>query len=57
MRATARKVLAPQCCQVIDLTEQPFFQAIFDLEAPAMHRGRAALLGDAAFVHQVDNQL
>lgn len=50
MRAGARKALAPQCVQVIDLTEQPFFQAIFDLESPLMHVGRAAILGDAAFV-------
>src|SRR5205085_172368 len=36
MRATARKVLAPQCVQVVELTAQPFFQAIFDLESPSM---------------------
>ena len=50
MRATARKVLAPQCVQVIELTAQPFFQAIFDLESPRMMHRHAALLGDAAFV-------
>jgi 2-polyprenyl-6-methoxyphenol hydroxylase-like FAD-dependent oxidoreductase len=50
MRATARLALAPQCVQVIDLTAQPFFQAIFDLEVPCMAKGRAAVLGDAAFV-------
>jgi 2-polyprenyl-6-methoxyphenol hydroxylase-like FAD-dependent oxidoreductase len=50
MRTTARGVLAPQCVEVIDLTAQPFFQAIFDLESPSLVRGRAALLGDAAFV-------
>ena len=50
MRATARLALAPQCVQVIDLTAQPFFQAIFDLEVPCMVKGRAAILGDAAFV-------
>ena len=50
MRATARKALAPQCVRVIELTEQPFFQAIFDLEVPRMAQGRAAILGDAAFV-------
>jgi len=50
MRATARKAIAPQCVQVIERTEQPFFQAIFDLESPRMFVGRAALLGDAAFV-------
>lgn len=50
MRASARSALAPQCAQVIELTAQPFFQAIFDLEVPSMVRGRAAILGDAAFV-------
>jgi len=50
MRATAQYSLAPQCVRVIDLTEQPFFQAIFDLEVPRMAQGRAAILGDAAFV-------
>ncbi len=50
MRATARQVLAPQCVQVIELTAQPFFQAIFDLKSPRMMHRHAALLGDAAFV-------
>jgi len=34
----------------VELTEQVFFQAIFDLESPRMALGRVALLGDAAFV-------
>jgi 2-polyprenyl-6-methoxyphenol hydroxylase-like FAD-dependent oxidoreductase len=50
MRATARHALAPQCVRVIELTEQPFFQAIFDLEVPRMVHAHAAILGDAAFV-------
>jgi 2-polyprenyl-6-methoxyphenol hydroxylase-like FAD-dependent oxidoreductase len=50
MLTTARRVLAPQCVQVIELTTQPFFQAIFDLESPRLVQGRAAILGDAAFV-------
>jgi 2-polyprenyl-6-methoxyphenol hydroxylase-like FAD-dependent oxidoreductase len=50
MRATARRVIASQCVEVIDLTAQPFFQAIFDLESPRMMHGHAAILGDAAFV-------
>ncbi len=50
MLATARQALAPQCVKVLELTAQPFFQAIFDLETPRMYRGRAVLLGDAAFV-------
>jgi len=50
MRATARRVIAPQCVQVIDFTAQPFFQAIFDLESPRLYVKHAAILGDAAFV-------
>lgn len=50
MLATARTALAPQCVTILEIAKQPFFQAIFDLEAPRMYRGRAALLGDAAFV-------
>jgi 2-polyprenyl-6-methoxyphenol hydroxylase-like FAD-dependent oxidoreductase len=50
MLTTARRVLAPQCVQVIEFTAQPFFQAIFDLESPRLVQGRAAILGDAAFV-------
>jgi 2-polyprenyl-6-methoxyphenol hydroxylase-like FAD-dependent oxidoreductase len=34
---------------LIDVS-QPFFQAIFDIESPRLTVGRAALLGDAAFV-------
>jgi 2-polyprenyl-6-methoxyphenol hydroxylase-like FAD-dependent oxidoreductase len=50
MIATARESLAPQCVRVIELTAQPFFQAIVDLDSPRIAVGRAALLGDAAFV-------
>jgi 2-polyprenyl-6-methoxyphenol hydroxylase-like FAD-dependent oxidoreductase len=50
MRVLARRALAPQCVQVIELTEKPFFQAIFDLESPRMYVKHAAVLGDAAFV-------
>lgn len=50
MRATARTALSPQCVTILDIAEQPFFQAIFDLEVPRMAVGRVALLGDAAFV-------
>lgn len=50
MLALSHTRLAPQCVRIIELTEQPFFQAIFDLEAPRMFHKRAALLGDAAFV-------
>lgn len=50
MLSTARTALAPQCVTILEIAKQPFFQAIFDLETPRMYRGRAALLGDAAFV-------
>ncbi len=50
MIATSRRALAPQCVTVIELTEQPFFQAIFDLDSPRLYAKRAAILGDAAFV-------
>ena len=50
IRAVARNVLAPQIAEVMELTPQLFFQAIYDLEVPRMSQGRVALLGDAAFV-------
>ncbi|MBC7781501.1 MAG: FAD-dependent oxidoreductase [Proteobacteria bacterium] len=50
IKATAHDVLAPQIASVIELTTQPFFQAIYDLESPRVAGGRVALLGDAAFV-------
>jgi 2-polyprenyl-6-methoxyphenol hydroxylase-like FAD-dependent oxidoreductase len=42
--------LAPQYAEVVAKTRQPFFQAIFDLESPAIAFDRVALMGDAAFV-------
>ena len=50
MRTLAHGVYAPQIAQLSDITRQPFFQAIFDLESPRVYSGRVALLGDAAFV-------
>jgi 2-polyprenyl-6-methoxyphenol hydroxylase-like FAD-dependent oxidoreductase len=50
MRAHAEEVLAPQFREVVSLTEQPFLQPIYDLEAMQMAFGRVALVGDAAFV-------
>ena len=49
-RQAARDVLAPQFAEVVQKTENLFFQPIFDLESPQMAFGRIALLGDAAFV-------
>ena len=50
MRADARALLAPQIATLVEITEQPFFQAIFDLESLHTVAGRIALVGDAAFV-------
>ncbi|WP_237478325.1 FAD-dependent monooxygenase [Lichenibacterium dinghuense] len=50
MRRHADAVFAPQFRTLIRLTEQPFLQPIYDLEAPRMAEGRVALVGDAAFV-------
>lgn len=50
MRADARALLAPQLAEVIERTEAPFLQPIYDLESARMAFGRVATLGDAAFV-------
>jgi 2-polyprenyl-6-methoxyphenol hydroxylase-like FAD-dependent oxidoreductase len=50
MRNEAETVLAPQFAELVRLTEQPFLQPIYDLEATRMAFGRIALVGDAAFV-------
>jgi 2-polyprenyl-6-methoxyphenol hydroxylase-like FAD-dependent oxidoreductase len=50
MRAHAEEALAPQFREVVRLTEQPFLQPIYDLEATRMAFGQVALVGDAAFV-------
>ena len=50
MRADAGRSLAPAFARVAAATKLPFLQPIYDLEAPAIALGRAALLGDAAFV-------
>jgi len=50
LRQDAERLLAPQFAEVVARTEQPFIQAIFDLESQHMARGRVVLLGDAPFV-------
>ncbi len=50
VRRAADELLSPQFAEVVRHTRLPFFQAIFDLESPCMVFGRAALLGDAAYV-------
>lgn len=50
MRTAARRLLAPQFVEIVELASQPLLQPIYDLEAPHMAYGRIALIGDAAFV-------
>ena len=50
MRHAAAELLAPQFAEIVRLTQQPFFQPIYDLECQQLVFGRVALTGDAAFV-------
>ena len=50
MQHQARQLFAPQIAQLVEMAQQKFFQAIFDMESPSVVSGRVALLGDAAFV-------
>ncbi|MES2713961.1 MAG: FAD-dependent monooxygenase [Pseudomonadota bacterium] len=50
MRAAAESDLCPQFREVIRQTERPFFQPIYDVDSRSLVRGRAVLVGDAAFV-------
>jgi 2-polyprenyl-6-methoxyphenol hydroxylase-like FAD-dependent oxidoreductase len=50
MRAAAEALVAPCFLEVVGLVEQPFIQAIYDLESPGLVFGRVVLIGDAAFV-------
>ncbi len=50
MRAAAAELVAPYFLEVVRLVEQPFIQAIYDLESPRLVFDRVALIGDAAFV-------
>jgi 2-polyprenyl-6-methoxyphenol hydroxylase-like FAD-dependent oxidoreductase len=50
MRDAAERLLPPPFRAALALIEQPFLQPIYDLESPALAFGRAALVGDAAFV-------
>jgi 2-polyprenyl-6-methoxyphenol hydroxylase-like FAD-dependent oxidoreductase len=49
-KAQARALVAPQVAQIFERDPRPFFQAIFDFDAPQIVFGRVVLLGDAAFV-------
>ena len=50
MRDAAQQLLSPAFAQVINRTQQPFFQPISDLISDRLVFGRTVLLGDAAFV-------
>ena len=50
MREAARRLLAPQFFEAVQLVEQPILQPIFDLESARIAFGRVAIIGDAAFV-------
>ncbi len=49
MRAQASEYLAPQIQQVIQSTEQPFIQGMFDVGSNKLLFNRVILIGDAAF--------
>lgn len=50
MRGDAERLLPPQFRQVVRLIHEPILQPIYDIETPHMAFGRAAVIGDAAFV-------
>jgi 2,6-dihydroxypyridine 3-monooxygenase len=49
MRGAAQQHLAPPIAEVVARIQEPFVQAVFDIEVPHMVVGRACLIGDAAF--------
>jgi 2,6-dihydroxypyridine 3-monooxygenase len=49
LKTAATQVLAPAAAEVIQTTEHPYIQPIFDIRVPQMAFGRIALIGDAAF--------
>jgi 2,6-dihydroxypyridine 3-monooxygenase len=50
LRAAARRELPTQLAEIVLATEEPFVQAIGDLESPRLAVGQVAIVGDAAFV-------
>lgn len=48
MRTAATELLAPAAAEVVLRTEQPYLQAVYDVQARQMATGRVALIGDAA---------
>ncbi|MFC5139122.1 FAD-dependent monooxygenase [Actinomycetospora rhizophila] len=49
LRAAAGEHLAPAFAEVVERTEQPYVQVVFDTRIPGMIDGRVAIIGDAAF--------
>jgi 2,6-dihydroxypyridine 3-monooxygenase len=49
MRAFATAQLAPSLAAVVLGADEPFVQAVFDIDVPRMAFGRTCLIGDAAF--------
>ena len=50
MRRAAEQLLAPQFRAIVRLIEEPILQPIYDLASSRLAFGRAAIVGDAAFV-------
>jgi 2-polyprenyl-6-methoxyphenol hydroxylase-like FAD-dependent oxidoreductase len=50
MRTAAEHLLAPQFRSIVRLIDEPLLQPIYDLASPRLAFGRAAIIGDAAFV-------
>ena len=49
LRAVARDHLAPPIAEVVTGIQEPFAQAVFDIDVPRMAFGDVCLIGDAAF--------
>ncbi len=50
LKEHAGAALPQDVAAIVTATEQPFIQAVMDVESPAMAVGRVCILGDAAFV-------
>lgn len=49
MRRQAHEELAPLIQRIVEVTPQPYIQAIYELASPRLVVGRSILIGDAAF--------
>ncbi len=50
LREAASRLLAPSFADLVDATQEPFVQAILDLDVSRMVFDRVVLVGDAAFI-------